>query len=91
MDADQGENQQARLLLNYKGLDYRTEWVGTDQPACLTSPSTIPFSQTPSQVEYPDIKPRLENQSVPPFPPLSSGDFHPVPPPSLHPIPRSGI
>ncbi len=65
------EKQPARLLLNYKGLDYRTEWVRIFRPAC---PSTIPCltSQTPPQVEYPDIKPRLENQSVSPFPPFPS-------------------
>jgi hypothetical protein len=50
------------MLLNYKGLDYRTEWVGqhliTNQPELyLTTP----------QLEYPNIRPTLEPQSVPPF------------------------
>jgi len=37
----------ARLLLNYKGLNYRTEWL-----------------------EYPEIAPRLRDQSACPSPPL---------------------
>jgi len=57
----------AWMLLNYKGLKYRTEWVSfsipTLHPLFLGHALT-----TPIQLKYPEIRPRLSPQFVPPHP-----------------------
>ncbi|KAG9251652.1 uncharacterized protein F5Z01DRAFT_752765 [Emericellopsis atlantica] len=45
-----------RLLLNYKGLDYTTEWVNSTMPYFFVA------ILNPSQLEYPDIQNRLSSQ-----------------------------
>lgn len=58
----------ARMLLHYKGLDYKTEWV----PLRPIPSPTSHLSNLLLQLEYPEIRPRLEGQYVSPPTPLQS-------------------